>query len=151
MKKYLIKRADGGCSILSVMDESTFDETLVKTQGRLQQMGADYVSHSEISDDDLPANRKFRDAWICNDSNNVEVDLVKSQGVIRDLRNLALQKIDVEVLSEQRKPDGDVDALNLKAQMLRDVPSDPRFSSGILDDLEQLYDLVHLEFYGAAS
>ena len=148
MKKYLIKRADEGCSILNVIDESKFDETLIKTQGRLQQMGADYVAHFEISDSDLPGNRKFRDAWFCNDSNRIDVDLVKSQGVVREIRDLALEKIDIEVLSEQRKPDGDVDSLNRKAQALRDIPSDPRFSSRSLADLEELYDIVHQELYG---
>lgn len=135
MKKILVKRNDGGVSIIVPGDSAT-----PETMERDARAVPGYVSHREIDDSDIPADRAFRDAW--EDSQpgpQVDINLDKVKEVVRKKRNAALERLDVEAIKEQRKPNGNVEEINIKAQELRNIPqNDARFKSDNLEELKKL-------------
>jgi hypothetical protein len=78
--------------------------------------------------------RTLRNAWVLQGGKVVE-SLDKSQDLVREHRNNALEELDIAANREKRKPGGTSDAVDKDAQMLRDITADERFGriSGLKD------------------
>lgn len=129
----LIKRTDGGVSIATTSSiQKTIDTWKTLHPG-------EYVSHRVISAEHLPASRVFRDAWTDDGTGDrIDINMSRARDHIRTVRNNSLSRLDKEVFTEQRKPNGKVSQLEAKARKLRDIPEDPRFDSENIEDLEAL-------------
>jgi hypothetical protein len=58
--KPVIKRADGGVSIVTLVGDADLDEVLAKWQSAHP---GEYVSHREMEDSAIPTDRTYREAW----------------------------------------------------------------------------------------
>lgn len=87
--KILVKRADGGVSVIVPTAESTPE---LRLRDALAVAG--YVSHREIADEDIPATREFRNAWTDDYPGQfVDVDPAKAVDVaLAELRQDRQQK-----------------------------------------------------------
>lgn len=136
MKKIVIKRNDGGVSILIPGDGAT-PELLERDAKAV----IGYVSHREVDDDQIPFDRTFRNAWTDDlPTNTVDLDFDRVRSLIREKRNRALAELDTKAVSESRKPNGNLTAIDAEAQRLRDIPSDPSFNTRDEESLKRLYE-----------
>ena len=142
MKKLVYTREDGGVSIVIPAPKADLEKIL----GPLTE--AEYKAHvtersipagvtaREVDDSELPSDRTFRDAW--QDSGVViSHDMNKCRAILKDRRNKKLEELDARATTESRKPNGKLDEVNTKAQRLRDIPEDDKFS-GSIQDLKDL-------------
>lgn len=122
MKKIVVKRADGGVSIIIPSADATneaIERDALRTEG--------YVSHRQIDDEQLPTSRAFRDAWTDdNPTETVDVDIVKAKAIkldnFRKLRKPLLEKLDIEYMLALEKNDTETMQLIAdKKQKLRDI------------------------------
>lgn len=134
MNKIVVKRSDGGVSILIPTHEAT-PETMLRDALRVEG----YVSHREISDDSIPSNRIFRNAWTDDlPTPTIDVDLTKAKSIkldqFRILRAPLLAKLDIQFQRalEEANETKKADIINSK-QILRDVTSIP-----LPDDIDEL-------------
>lgn len=79
--KIVIKRTDGGVSIMTAVMDLDLDLDLA---ARIEQWKSSnpglYVSHREMPDDAIPADRTFRDAWTDTTSGLViDIDLSRAK------------------------------------------------------------------------
>ena len=128
----LIKRTDGGVSVmrLGVVEGLTKTETLTKAIESWKELHVgQYVSHEEVPDSVIPADRTFRNAWMVN-SGKVEHDMEKCRSLHRDrlraMRTEKLAALDVDYMRADES--GDIQKKNQIAQLkqkLRDVTADP--------------------------
>ena len=133
MSKYIFKNKKGGVSIMHYTDGS-------------KKSVEDCASHSmmegteirELPDSVDLSDRSFRDAWDLDDVNHVKVDPDKARAVIRKHRDCSLLDLDKQAMSESRKPGNNMVDIDAKAQMLRDIPQDPRFTSDDVAVLKRL-------------
>lgn len=122
MKKIVVKRADGGVSIIHPTNEATpelLERDALATAG--------YVSHREIDDSQLPADRVFRDAWTDDyPTDTVDVNIKKAQAIkydtFRVLRTPLLSAADIEYLRALEAGDTKTQlAVAAKKKALRDI------------------------------
>lgn len=139
MNKIAVKRSDGGVSIVSPSSDAT-PETMLRDALAVEG----YVSHREIVDYALPSDRTFRNAWTDDfPTPTIDVDLDKARGLIREKRNKALTKLDQAAYAESRKPNGNLQPIDIEAQRLRDIPQHPDFMSDDVDKLKALIDSIN--------
>lgn len=117
-----INRVDGGVSIMYMIKE---DKVLKSLQSWKEIHVGEYVSHIEISENVIPTDRTFRNAWKLNNM-NIDHDLTKAQEIkknqFRTLRKPLLDSLDVEYMKALEQ-DHDVTPIITKKQELRDVTS----------------------------
>lgn len=122
MKKIVVKRADGGVSIVIPTGEATPE---LLERDALQVEG--YVSHREIDDTQLPADRIFRNAWTDDyPTDTVDVHVGRAQDIkydtFRQLRKPIFEKLDVAFMLALEKGDTKTQAaIASKKQALRDI------------------------------
>jgi hypothetical protein len=139
MQKIIYTRPDGGISIVRPSVHKTIEEVLAKA------VPADATNVQVVDDSVFPADRKLRNAWVAYGKDIVE-DKYRSQEVVRKARDHALSILDDRAFVEARKPDGDVAAIDAKAQVLRDMPQrevfnttkNPETYKNMLDEIETI-------------
>jgi virulence-associated protein VagC len=134
--KYALKLNDDTVAIMVIIDPTvTVEDQISKLHDDLKNK---IVSFREISDNDIPSDRAFRNAW--KDTGSIEVDLVRAKQIIRDKRDQSLIALDKLAIAESRKPNGNIEAIDTEAQRLRDIPEDIRFESTDVSVLKELFD-----------
>lgn len=125
--RYLLKRKDGGVSILE-LKHGVVERELEK----LKTVGIEVESYHEISLQDLPEDRYFRDAWGFDGSINIDMQKAKNIHMdnIRLVRDEKLKQLDIETLKGN-----DVQA---EKQNLRDIPQ--TFDLSVYETPESLKD-----------
>ena len=118
--KIIVKRNDGGISIIHPTHEATLE---LLERDALSVDG--YVTHQEIEDDAIPQDREFRNAWCC-ENGKIYHDMIKANEIKRDklrvLRKPLLDKLDIDYMRADESGD-----LKLKQQIadkkqaLRDI------------------------------
>lgn len=107
--KILIKKNEG-VSIMNLID-ADLDAAIEKWKAVHPE---EYLSHEEISEEDIPKDKYFRDAW----GHDLEVDMEKAREIhmnkIREARAEKLQALDIETLKG-------ID-VQMEKQILRDIP-----------------------------
>jgi hypothetical protein len=126
MATFLLTRVDGGVSVLRLIEGKALEEELAKWPGELRSQ---IVATKEISEEELPKDRTFRDAWTASG-----VDMAKAREIWRGKIRLARQSVfapldadymkAVEAGDEARKAE-----VVSKKQSLRDIPQDPRIEA----------------------
>lgn len=115
MTKYMITRADGGVSIMQLLDDKATPESEIAKWPEALRLSV--VSVEPINIEAIPSDRTFRDAW-CKAGGGIGVSMNKARqvhmGRIREVRDRELAKLDVEQLKGR-----DVQA---QKQKLRDIP-----------------------------
>lgn len=119
----LIKRKDGGVSVIAQVFTTSEDVIKKWKEGQVAKLGHDnFVSAEEVNS--IPADRTFRGAWTASGS-SVSVDMGKARDIhrnrMREARAPKLTALDIEQLRGR-----DVEAAK---QVLRDVTSDPAIDS----------------------
>lgn len=133
----VIKRPDGGVSICHPSKEDFFDEAL----RRSQLLG----ECSIISAEDLPKDRSFRNAWTHDGLKVIECP-IKSRDIVRAKRNKKLEELDVIAIRESRKPNGRIQEIDSKAEMLRNIPQRENFEVLSIEELKAI--LVEIDSLG---
>lgn len=130
MKTYALSKNDGSILIMSTLDNIDIEEEVKKLPDAGQ-----IKSYREITDDQLPADRDYRAAWV-DDGHNLQIDMPKAQTVhmekIRSARDEKLKALDVETLKGK-----DVQE---QKQKLRDIPQTFDLTTAKTpDELKQLW------------
>lgn len=124
--KILIKRSDGGVSILNPTMEATPETILRDVQG-----SRGYVSHREIDETLIPEDRTFRDAWTDdNPTPTIDVDMEKAREIqkdnLRTERQPLLDELDIEFMRAVESGDTALQKeISTKKQALRDITDHP--------------------------
>ena len=132
MRKIVVKRIDGGVSIVCPSPEAT-SELLLRDALAVEG----YVSHREIDDLDIPKDRIFRNAWTDNlPTNKIDIDMTKAKEIKKDqmrrLRKPKLEALDVQFMIALESG-SDTLVIKEKKKELRDVTT-----LVLPDDVEQL-------------
>ncbi len=99
----------------------------------------EYSEETEIEEKDVPNEyRMFRTAWKLQNK-KITHDINKCHAILRDHRNRALKKLDVEAFRTQRDPKSNIAKIDSEAQELRDLPT--KFSSDV-DELKDLHSRI---------
>lgn len=127
---HIIKRADGGVSIIDLVDGSDVGEEFAKWESTADPTWLP-ATVEEINPASIPKDRTFRDAWTHGDG--IVVDMPKAQEVVRErLRAARVEKLaalDVELLRAiESKDKAKQTEVTVRKQELRDLPSDPRIT-----------------------
>lgn len=127
--KIVIKRGDGGVSIMQLVDkDADVDAEIEKLKGTLTE---GYVSHRVMPDEAVPSDRSFRNAW-CDETPEpvIDIDMPKARNIQRDRMRAArapkLAALDVDYMRALEA--GDEQGKNkivADKQALRDVTADP--------------------------
>ena len=123
--KTVIKFTSGGVGIMTLVAGA--NEAQVIEQWKLANPGK-YISHRDMPDEVIPADRTFRNAWADTTPElTIDVDMAKARDIhlerIRIKRNAELAKLDVQATKAQDV--GDLEALvqiRVRKQELRDLP-----------------------------
>lgn len=83
----LIKRADGGVSIMILVDGADKDKDVAKWE---KQTGHTAVSTRAIEDTDLPSSKVFRNAW--EDNGTVNINMTKAHLIKQGDIDAAMEK-----------------------------------------------------------
>lgn len=67
----VIKKTDGRVAVMRVLNGA--DPQRMVEQWKTNNPGQ-YVRHSEVAEDVIPADRSRRDAWTLSDANTIEID-----------------------------------------------------------------------------
>lgn len=131
----VIKRADGGVSILQLIEGTDVDAEIEKW--KVSSPG-EYVSHREMADSAIPADRTFRNAWSDTTAKKViDHDMVKCRHIWRDKMRTAratkLAALDVEA-SKAIEAGGSLTEIAAKKQTLRDVTKLPAIKAATTPD-----------------
>ena len=124
--KIVIKRASGGVSIMTLVNDSEEAESIKKWKLAHPE---EYVSHRSMSDDAIPTDRTFRNAWAdITPELTIDVDMSKARNIhlesIRIKRNAELAKLDVEAIKAQDMGNAETLAqIRARKQELRDLPA----------------------------
>jgi len=118
---YVIERQDGGTSIYNGTDLEAW-----------ASVNGEPVSVREVSENEIPTDRTFRDAW----TKDLTIDMPKAREIqmakIRKERDKALAALDIETLKGK-----DVQA---EKQILRDLPQNFDLSvASTPEELKQLW------------
>lgn len=124
MKKILIKRSDGGVSIMHLVKEDVdINKAIADWESSFKD--ATCIGHCEINESDMPSDRTFRDAWVQNGS-AVAVSMPKARMIhmdrIRKERKRRLEELDKETM-RHRTNQQKLDEVETKKQVLRDLPA----------------------------
>ena len=133
MKKIVYTRKDGGISILIPTSKEKYEQMLGpltddQYEGHIarihtESLPNDIIKISQIEEEDIPTDREFRDAWVCNDS-KVEHDLDKAKDIqlarIRAIRETKFAELDKQVLIAIEAGNDFADLAKEK-QKLRDI------------------------------
>lgn len=117
--------SDGTVGIMLLINENSSVEACIAQWHESEK--SKVISHREISEQDLPTTREFRDAWCdVTDLPTIDIDLTKAKEIqltrLRFARNELLAKTDVDMLRATEI--GNVDEINQlkqQRQALRDV------------------------------
>lgn len=129
MGLYLIKRTDGGVSIMRTVADDTDPESEI---ARWHPNDRDEVlSVQRIEESDIPTDRYFRDAWRSPDSRRIQVNMPKARDIhraaLRRRRKPLMAALDTEYMRADEAGDVGLKAqIIARKQALRDVPQDPR-------------------------
>jgi hypothetical protein len=123
--KIAIKTTDG-VQIMTLVDDADLSEALRKWA---DVNPGKYISHREMPDEAIPADRTFRNAWEDTTPELViDINMAKARDIhladIRIKRNEELSKLDIEATKAQDM--GDTEALTrirARKQELRDLPA----------------------------
>lgn len=160
MKVMYTRPEDRGLSIVTAAPKADIEKVLGPlTQEQYEahvmerSVPADAINPRLITDDAIPANREFRNAWAdISKDDKVNIDVAKAKEVklaeLRHVRNLELEKLDKEFLVALEIGDA-LGPIKLRKQALRDStePLKALEVSGIDDEevLEQIRVLGRLE------
>lgn len=134
MKMYAIKMLDDSVRIMTIIAGEIVTE--------LDKWGdkADVVSYVEITKDDVPSDRFFRNAWCFCEDNGISVSLDKAKEIkldqFRELRKPLLEKTDIDFM-KALESDASLSDIVAKKQALRDVTT-----VELPDDLVELKDFI---------
>ena len=143
MKKLIYTNKKGGVSVVIPCPKEDIERVL----GPMTQ--EEYEAHviersipkgtkfEKLEDDSVLEDRVFRDAWK-KYGTKIQIDRDKARTIIRQERNRSLEKLDKKAITESRKPDGDLDKINTRAQELRDLPTQSKFNSNNVEDLKEM-------------
>jgi hypothetical protein len=142
-KVIAIIRVDGGVSICYPATHDKANPELTKEDlFQLALQKAHFRGNVEVINiSDIPSDRKLRNAWSMEFSKVIECPL-KSREIMRKIRNKKLEELDDKAFKELRKPNGNVEAINNKAQALRDIPQRPNFESCSIEELKLIIDEI---------
>lgn len=146
-KIILFTRPDGGVSVLHPTPETlskfgTEDEAIAHV--RSKSVPTDATEIKVIDESALPANRKFRDAWVSGDA-EAAVDMAKARVIhmnrIREVRNDELKKEDINFQRALESEDASAKtSVANKKQALRDIPQTFDLSgASTSDELDALW------------
>jgi hypothetical protein len=150
MKHYAISRGDGSVSIMHVVPQVGVDDlgpaiaypSIADELAKWSDDENDVVGVREISADEVPQDRTFRDAW--TDDGSLSVDLDRAREIHRDnlrrLRAPLLTRLDVEYQRADEAGDGPRKRqVAAQKQALRDVTADPAIDAARTpDELEAI-------------
>ena len=135
MQHFMIKRADGGVSIMTAEDDTTCEAEIAKWHPDWQ---AEVVGYEVIVPEAVPQDRYFRNAWThdvpAKSANKIEVDMAKARDIHRDVlrrqRKPLLDAADIDYIKADESGD-EPRKTEVRAykQALRDVPQDPRIDA----------------------
>lgn len=122
--RYAIRRFDGTVGIMQVVagyDVKSEILKLIETEGKHAIIG-----YRPISDDQLPQDRTFRDAWTDDfDTENVDVHMDRAKEIHknhwRQLRKPLLEASDIEFMKAFETGDSKIDEIINRKNALRDV------------------------------
>ena len=118
IKRIVIKRSDGGVSIMEHLKDS-LEDTVDKFAESLNLEGKSVISYREIDTVNLPIDTYFRDAWTDDyDSSTVDVDMAKARNIHMDNIRLARDEKLTELDKRKYGPEKDTER-----QLLRDLPA----------------------------
>jgi hypothetical protein len=137
--KIVIKKAGGGVAIMTVVGDADVAECLEKFKAVNPGM---YVSHREMPDEAIPADRTFRDAWDdVTPEAVIDIDMEAARNIhlnrIRQVRNAELEKLDIEAIKAQDVEDAErLAEVRQRKQELRDLPETiaPQLSAATTTD-----------------
>lgn len=138
MRKIVVKREDGGVSIITPLEGVTEDLIL---RDILAVPG--YVSHREIEDSAIPGDRYFRNAWTDDlPTTTVDIDIEKAKAIKKDIfRSMRANKfppLDVAFMKAVESGDDTLKSqIAAKKQELRDVTT-----LALSDNIEELKKFV---------
>jgi len=139
MNKVLVKRSDGSVAIVIPTKECTqelLQRDVLSVDG--------YVSHRDLSDQDIPVDRRWRNAWSDeNEGSQIDINIEKCRKIhlnrLRKYRNKELENVDVEARINS-KDSVKLEELNEKAQSLRDMPDELDLT--VTNDPNLLYKVI---------
>lgn len=125
--------------ILTETDYKTIEQNILDLSG--------LASYSEITIDDVPSDRTYRNAWREN-AGKIEVDLNEAKQIklneIRELRNKQLAALDYEYIkADEASSVAQKSIIAAKKQSLRDLPATEKFAG--VTTPEQLKDYIPVE------
>ena len=124
--KTVIKLASGVVAVMTLIGDA--DEAEAIKKWKLANPG-EYVSHRQMSDEVIPADRTFRNAWADTTLElTIDVDMDKARNIhlesIRIKRNAELSKLDIQATKAQDIGDAETLAqIRARKQELRDLPA----------------------------
>lgn len=130
MRKIVYQRPDGGVSIvtpaISSDDPPDFTEVQAEERAMTTAVPVDAMNPRFINDENIPADRTFRDAWR-DTGTMVDVDMSRARMIhmnrIRVARDNELKKLDVEWIARAARDDTTGAAkTETKRQALREIP-----------------------------
>lgn len=137
MPHYMLKRSDGGVSIMRLLAETDVVVELSKWPVVERQS---IVSWREVQPEAVPSDRTFRGAW-CDVTPEpvVDVDMLKAREIHKDhLRRLRAPKLAALDTEYMRADEAGNSALKrdiaLQKQALRDVTKDPAIAAAQTPD-----------------
>lgn len=129
-KRIVYTRPDGGLSIIAPTPDFVKGCKSLRAALaiiRAKDVPKDAVNVMVCDAADLPQDRTYRDAWCCQDSKNIEIDMPKARdihmGKIRASRNAALEREDTALMrAVESGNESAVRAVAKHKQKLRDIP-----------------------------
>ena len=133
MATYLVKRKDGGVTILNTVDGVSPEACIAKWHSSRQ---AEVVSYREAGQAGIPDDRTFRNAWCdVTDEPVVDIDMAKARDIqrdrLRELRKPRLAALDIEMSRAYNRSPAIRDVIEAKRQALRDVTQDPMIDAAL--------------------
>lgn len=142
-KVIAITRPDGGLSICYPVEFDRANPELTKEDlfNLAISRSLDKGTVEIINITDIPSDRKLRNAWKLENGQAVECPL-KSREIVRKLRDRKLEELDNKAFKESRKPNGSLEQINNKAQLLRDIPQRSDFETCSIENLKLIIDEI---------
>lgn len=146
MTSIVIERADGGVSIMHLIEAEATPESIAAEITKWEE-GSNLKAQSwhEIDPAALPADRTFRGAWIHGGAGRVTIDMDKARPIqmdrIRAARDVRLRALDIETGKAVGKGDAAAAAdIEARKQALRDIPQTVDLSKAVTpDDLKAIW------------
>jgi hypothetical protein len=153
--KVAITRSDGGLTIIAFVTKSFYPDgsveferaaSIANVNAEIAKARLDSVSWRIVPDNEVPADRTFRDAW--KDAGQIAVDMPKARAIqrarISKARDAALPVINAELIDAlQTKNATEQARATAKKTALNNVTADPRIDAASTPEaLKALPDLV---------